>query len=144
MAEQHHEDWDPRSAEVQKDQIRAYDAMRKECPVAWSDYQQWTLFRHADVMRALEDHHTFSNAVSAHLSVPNGMDPPEHTPYRKAIEPYFAPEPMAHFEPVCRDVARALVQLARTCRACDDRRRAQEQRQQRMLQKRNARRDAPA
>ena len=31
MAEQHHEDWDPRSAEVQKDQIRAYDAMRKEC-----------------------------------------------------------------------------------------------------------------
>ncbi|MBY5938274.1 cytochrome P450 [Marinobacter nauticus] len=110
MAEQHHEDWDPRSAEVQKDQIRAYDAMRKECPVAWSDYQQWTLFRHADVMQVLEDHHTFSNAVSAHLSVPNGMDPPEHTPYRKAIEPYFAPEPMARFEPICRKVARALVQ----------------------------------
>lgn len=110
MAEQHHEDWDPRSAEVQKDQIRAYDAMRKKCPVAWSDYQQWTLFRHADVMQVLEDHHTFSNAVSAHLSVPNGMDPPEHTPYRKAIEPYFAPEPMARFEPVCRDVARALVE----------------------------------
>ena len=41
-------------------------------------------------------------------------------------------------------VERALVQLARSCRACDDRRRAQEQRQQRMLQKRNARRDSSA
>jgi len=109
MAEQRHQDWDPRAKDVQQNQIRAYDDMRQTCPVAWSNYQQWTLFRHTDVMRVLEDHNTFSNAVSAHLSVPNGMDPPEHTPYRKAIEPYFAPEPMARFEPQCRDVARALV-----------------------------------
>ena len=114
MTEQRHEDWDPRAASVQKDQIRAYDDMRERCPVAWSDYQQWTLFRHADVMAVLEDHDTFSNAVSAHLSVPNGMDPPEHTPYRKVIEPYFAPEPMARFEPICREIARGLVsQLAK-------------------------------
>ncbi|WP_303289241.1 cytochrome P450 [Marinobacter sp. SS5-14b] len=114
MTEQRHEDWDPRAASVQKDQIGAYDDMRERCPVAWSDYQQWTLFRHADVMAVLEDHDTFSNAVSAHLSVPNGMDPPEHTPYRKVIEPYFAPEPMARFEPICREIARGLVsQLAK-------------------------------
>lgn len=109
MTEQRPEDWDPRARHIQKDQIPAYDAMRRECPVAWSDYQQWTLFRHQDVMQALEDHDTFSNAVSAHLSVPNGMDLPDHTAYRRAIEPYFAPEPMARFEPECREVARALV-----------------------------------
>jgi len=109
MTEKRHEDWDPRTDSVLQNQIRAYDEMRQKCPVAWSDYQQWTLFRHADIMEVLEDHETFSNAVSAHLSVPNGMDPPEHGPYREVIEPYFAPEPMARFEPQCREVARTLV-----------------------------------
>jgi cytochrome P450 len=102
-------DWNPRADEVLGDQIRAYDAMRAQCPVAWSDYQYWSLFRHADVMQVLEDHQTFSSAASNHLSVPNGMDPPEHTPYRKVIEPYFAEQAMNEFEPICRDIARNLV-----------------------------------
>ena len=75
-------DWDPRSAEVLEDQIAAYDAMRKRCPVAHSDYLWWSAFRHEDVKRVLEDHESFSNAASNHLSIPNAMDPPEHTPYR--------------------------------------------------------------
>lgn len=37
------------------------------------------------------------------------MDPPEHTAYRKAIEPYFAPESIQDFEPVCRRLAQDLV-----------------------------------
>ena len=60
-------------------------------------------------MQALDDHQTFSNAVSAHLSVPNGMDPPQHTGYRRLIEPYFSSERMAVFEPVCRQIALDLV-----------------------------------
>ena len=105
----HSPDWNPRSDEVLSDQIRAYDTMRAQCPVAWSDYQHWTLFRHGDVMRVLEDHQTFSSAASSHLSVPNGMDPPEHTPYRKVIEPYFSQQAMSQFEPACRNIARILV-----------------------------------
>jgi len=102
-------DWNPRTDEVLRDQIRAYDAMRAQCPVAWSDYQHWTLFRHGDVMRVLEDHQTFSSAASNHLSVPNGMDPPEHTPYRQVIEPYFSQQAMSEFEPTCRNIARNLI-----------------------------------
>lgn len=102
-------DWNPRAAEVLKDQIGVYDTMRAKCPVAWSDYQHWTIFRHGDVMRVLEDHQTFSSAVSSHLSVPNGMDPPEHTPYRQVIEPYFSQQAMGEFEPTCRNIARNLV-----------------------------------
>ncbi|NMT62054.1 cytochrome P450 [Marinobacter orientalis] len=102
-------DWNPRSDEVLGDQIRAYDTMRAQCPVAWSDYQHWTLFRHRDVMRVLEDHQTFSSAASNHVSVPNGMDPPEHTPYRRVIEPYFSKRAMSEFEPTCRSIARNLV-----------------------------------
>lgn len=102
-------DWNPRADEVLEDQIGTYDAMRTRCPVAWSDYQHWTLFRHGDVMRVLEDPQTFSSAVSAHLSVPNGMDLPEHTPYRQMIERYFSPHAMQVFEPTCRKIARRLV-----------------------------------
>lgn len=102
-------DWNPRADEVLTDQTQAYDSMRAQCPVAWSDYQNWTLFKHADVMRVLEDHETFSSAASSHLSVPNGMDPPDHTPYRRLIEPYFSSQAVSKFEPICRNIARNLV-----------------------------------
>jgi cytochrome P450 len=98
-------DWNPRSPEVLDDQIAAYDALRRRCPVGRSDYLHWSLLRHEGVMRALLDHETFSNAAFTHLTVPNGMDPPQHTAFRRIIEPYFAPEMMAAFEPACRDIA---------------------------------------
>lgn len=103
------DDWDPRSEAVLDDQIASYDEMRRRCPVAHSEYLHWSLFRHEDVVRALHDYHTFSNAASSHPSVPNGMDPPQHTLYRQLIEPYFSAERMAAFEPVCRDIAVKLV-----------------------------------
>ena len=102
-------DWDPTSETVQADQIAAYDDMRLRCSVAHSDYLWWSVFRHADVMRVLQDHATFSNAASNHLSIPNAMDPPEHTPYRKIIERYFTPEQVQLFEPVCRQRTETLV-----------------------------------
>lgn len=102
-------DWDPTSPDVQCDQRAAYDEMRRRCPVAHSEFMGWSLFRHEDVIRVLHDRKTFSNAVSLHLSVPNGMDPPEHTAYRRIIEPYFSSERMAAFEPTCRRIAGKLV-----------------------------------
>lgn len=102
-------DWNPRSDEVRRNQEAAYDAMRRRCPVAYSDLFGWTLFRHADVTRALLDPATFSSVVSHHVSVPNGMDAPDHTVYRAVIEPYFSETRMAAFEPVCRGLVRDLV-----------------------------------
>lgn len=102
-------DWEPTSQPVLDNQISAYDDMRQRCPVAHSEYLNWSLFRHSDVMRVLDDHETFGNAVSAHLSIPNGMDPPEHTAYRQIIDRYFTPERMTTLEPVCRQIAVELV-----------------------------------
>lgn len=110
MSRNRHPDWNPRHPATLENPLTAYDRMRQQCPVAWSDYQHWSLFRHADVMRVLHEPETFSNAVSQHLSVPNGMDPPEHQHYRAIIEPYFSPDAMARFEPECRCIARELVQ----------------------------------
>lgn len=105
-------DWDPRSVAVLEDQCTAYDALRRRCPVAYSEFLGWSIFRHRDVLRVLLDHEAFSNAVSPHRSVPNGMDPPEHAEYRKIIEPYFTAERMDAFEPVCRELAVDLLQGA--------------------------------
>ncbi|TWU45842.1 Erythromycin C-12 hydroxylase [Novipirellula aureliae] len=109
-------DWNPKSTEVLYDQRAAYDKMRKTCPVAYSEMLGWSLFRHQDIRRVLDDHETFSSNVSRHISVPNGMDPPEHTKFRKLIEPLFRPEPMAAFEPKCRAITGTLFDslLART------------------------------
>ncbi len=104
------DDWDPRSPEVQKNQLAAYDEMRTRCPVAHSSYLHWSVFKHTDVLRVLHDPDTFSSVVSAHLSVPSGMDPPIHTDYRRVIEPYFEPHRMRAFEPVCRTLTRNLLQ----------------------------------
>lgn len=101
----HDPDWNPQSRDILDDQQAAYDDVRRRCPVAWSEQLGWSLFRHEDVLRVLEDHETFSNRVSRHRSVPNGMDPPEHTAYRRAIEPFFSEENMRRFEPTCREVA---------------------------------------
>ncbi|WP_099826232.1 cytochrome P450 [Oceaniglobus indicus] len=106
-------DWDPRSQEVQSDQRVAYDHMRETCPVAFSDYMHWSLFRHGDVMRAVQDHETFSNVVSQRLTVPNGMDPPEHTAWRPIVEKYFTQSRVDAFEPTCREIAVDLIDAQR-------------------------------
>ena len=95
-------EWDPRAPEVVADQYQAYDRMRRRCAVAYSDYLQYSVFRHADVVRVLMDPGTFSNNVSARVAIPNGMDPPRHGAYRSLIDGYFSPEAMARFAPACR------------------------------------------
>lgn len=109
MSDHPQPDWNPKSAEVLRDPRAAYDDMRRRCPVAYSEFLGWSLFRHADVLRVLLDHETFSSAVSQHLSVPGGMDQPEHTAYRRIIESYFSANRMAAFAPTCREVAVKLV-----------------------------------
>ena len=109
MSHMRSQDWDPKSATVLRDQRAACDEMREHCPVAYSDLLGWSLFRHEDVVRVLNDPETFSSVVSRNLSVPNGMDPPEHGQYRRVIERYFAPQAMQAFEPQCRSIAADLV-----------------------------------
>ncbi|HNP37114.1 MAG TPA: cytochrome P450 [Woeseiaceae bacterium] len=109
MKKQPEPDWNPVSDDVRNNQCDAYDTMRQRCPVAYSHDLGWSVFRHADVMTVLEDHETFSNNVSRYRSVPNGMDPPEHTAYRDAIEAFFDADRLRLFEPVCRATAHALL-----------------------------------
>ena len=102
-------DWSPASAAIAADPRAAYDALRARCPVARDGAGAWTLFRHADVVRAALDPATFSSRVSRHLNAPNGMDGAEHDRFRALIDRYLAPEPVARLEPRFREIAADLV-----------------------------------
>ena len=107
-------DWDPRSEAVLKDQISAYDEMRKKCHIARSAHGYTSVFKHADVLNIVNDHNTFSSQVSRYISVPNGMDIPEHTVYRDLINPYFTNQEIdkfiPHIETISNDLVKTLPQ----------------------------------
>ena len=76
-------DWNPASREVLNDQLAAYDAMRRRCAIAHSDYLCWSLFRHADLRGVLHDPPSSSNAASNPLSRPHVMEAPENAANRQ-------------------------------------------------------------
>ncbi|HLS73425.1 MAG TPA: hypothetical protein VK046_06625, partial [Actinomycetaceae bacterium] len=100
-----HPDWDPRGTRVQTDPRRAYDEMRRSCPVAMGSSGAWTFFKHADVRAAALADDTFSSAVSRHLQVPNGMDGAEHTRFRGLIDSYLDHQRMLALAPTITTVA---------------------------------------
>lgn len=111
-------DWDPRDPVLLNNQRHAYDEMRERCPVAHSEFLGWSIFRYADVVDILENPETFSSA-SRHRAIPDGLDAPEHTAFRKMLEPYFTPEAMDRFAPVCREVATEQVRTLLTRKESD-------------------------
>lgn len=104
MDDKPQDDWDPRDSSILKDQRRAYDEMRKRCPVAHSEFMGWSLFRHEDVSAVLADPDSYSNQ-SQFLAIPNGMDSPEHGRYRNALDPFFDEKQLQRFEPRAREIA---------------------------------------
>jgi len=70
--------------------------------MSYSATSQVTVTCHADAMQVLSKPQLFSNQVSQHLSVPNGMDDEQHQTYRQLIEPFFSTTAIAQFQPACR------------------------------------------
>lgn len=102
-------DWSVHEAPVVEDQVTGYDTQRRSRRVGFSEELGWSVFHHADAASVLADPATFSNDVSQHLSVPNGMDPPTHTRFRGVVDPYFAPERIERFGPAYESMAETLV-----------------------------------
>jgi cytochrome P450 len=114
------QDFDPLAAETFDSPYQIYRELRERCPVAhssaWNGF--WALTRHADVGRALAQSSVFITSkqnVVPKLAFtgrrpPLHLDPPEHTPYRRALNPLLRPERIARLEPVIRSMARELLQ----------------------------------
>ena len=110
------QDWAPMSAAVRANPVGALDEMRATCPVAYSDWRGWSLFRYEDIVNVCADPQTFSNAEpwqdlpQSGLSIPLRMDPPEHTRYRRLLQKFLRPDRIRQFEPTVRDIAARLLE----------------------------------
>ena len=96
-----------------EDPLEVWDAERRRAPVTRntlpSGTVEWFVLGHPEALAVLLDPATFSSRVSRHLAVPSGMDPPEHSRFRKIVERYFDAAALAAFAPRCREiVARAI------------------------------------
>lgn len=115
-------DFDPTAPECVLDPHAMYRRLRNECPVAHSHAYGgfWTVSRWADIERVVTTPEDFSsehgiivprNPASGRRP-PMHYDPPEHTEFRKAINPAFRKDRLARLEPTIRAAAVELVRAA--------------------------------
>ena len=104
---------------------KAHAKLRAECPVAhsnrWGGF--WTLTKYADICAATIDRKSYSARPQTIVPasprkgllprLPLQADPPEHTAYRRALNPYFAEARVAALEPDLRAIARELLDALR-------------------------------
>ncbi|EZP54170.1 cytochrome P450 [Sphingomonas sp. RIT328] len=116
-------DFDPLSVETFDSPHDDYRRLRATCPVAHSDAWGgfWALLKHEDVAAVATDWQTYltsqQNVVPKVAFTgrrpPLHLDPPDHTPYRRALAPLLSERRVAALEPVirriCRDLLAAMV-----------------------------------
>jgi cytochrome P450 len=108
-------DFDPLAPETFDSPYPIYDDLRKRCPVAhadaWSGF--WALTRYEDVRDAATDYRTYTTTVQNVIPKvaftgrrpPLHLDPPDHTVYRKALNPLLSEASVARLEPSVRLMA---------------------------------------
>lgn len=112
-------DFDPRSDVSLEATYADYARQRRECPVAYSDAFGgfWSLNRFEDVAMVLQNPGEFISSVQTVVprlsttgrKVPLSLDPPEHTPYRKAIDRALGLKRVASLATGIRGHAKALL-----------------------------------
>ena len=101
-------DFDALAPETFDSTYELYADLRARCPVARSDSWGgfWALLRYDDVCQAAADAKTFTTTVQNVVPKvaftgrrpPLHFDPPEHTPYRRALNPLLGPERVSILE----------------------------------------------
>ncbi|RAY15878.1 cytochrome P450 [Actinomadura craniellae] len=112
-------EFDPLSERALDDPHGLYTELRQGCPVAHSERWNgfWALFRYEDIREVLRDSRTFVTSVQNVVPKvaftgrrpPLHLDPPEHTPYRRALNPLLTRARAAVLEPGTREHARSLL-----------------------------------
>jgi cytochrome P450 len=104
------EEYDPLAHEDFDTPHRVFADLRAKCPVAHSDAFGgfWIATRHADIRAILDDPAEFTTTIrnvvpgasATGRRPPLHLDPPEHTPYRRAIDRALSPKRIAAITPV--------------------------------------------
>jgi len=109
-----HQDFDALAPETFDSPYAVYADLRARCPVAHSDAWGgfWALMAYDDVRQAAGDSARFITSVQNVVPKvaftgrrpPLHLDPPEHTPYRAALNPLFGAARMAAIEAPTRRI----------------------------------------
>jgi cytochrome P450 len=112
-------DFDPTQPETLETPYELYRELRARCPVAHTDKLGgfWALTRHEDVAQAAADFETFTTTVqnvvpkvaASGRRPPLHLDPPDHTPYRKAITPLLAGKRVDKLRPFMEALCNQLI-----------------------------------
>jgi cytochrome P450 len=113
------QEYDPLAHEEFETPHAVFADLRAKCPVAHSDAFGgfWIATRHADVRAILDDPEEFTTTVrnvvpgasATGRRPPLHLDPPEHTPYRRAIDRALGPARLVAIRPVMEAHVEALL-----------------------------------
>jgi cytochrome P450 len=124
-------DSDKQAAQIEIGRERAADPrgyfarLRDRCPVDFDEGLDGgvQVLTRADVEHVLRDTELFSNVMgimgSAEPVIPLGVDPPEHTEYRKLLNPLFSPRRMKALEPAVAAHVNRIIDSFIEAGACD-------------------------
>jgi cytochrome P450 len=114
------QDFDPQAPETFDSPYDVYRNLRAGCPVAhsqaWNGF--WAFMSYEDVFQALQQSDVYITSrqnVVPKLAFtgrrpPLHLDPPHHTPYRRALNPLFRQQRMQALEPAIREHTVKLLQ----------------------------------
>lgn len=107
----------------------AYRTLRDECPVArcrsYDGGHQVVISRYEDVVQALRRPEVFSSSAEAlaigqeQPLIPLQVDPPDHSRYRRLLDPQFSPKRMAELETGTRRFVNELIDTFARRGNCD-------------------------
>ena len=130
-------DFDHHSPNHARTWLQSYDALRSQCPVAWSTCYGgfWLLTRYSEVAVVARDDLTFSSDNDVEgtrgggqgimiphdrvRSIPIELDPPEFQKYRRLLSPAFSPGALARWEPFLRDLVINTLEVMRPTGSID-------------------------
>ncbi len=88
--------------------IAPTEAMRGGGLLEDGDGSNWFFSRYEDVTYAFHHPEIFSSQIGLPF-IPQGVDPPEHTEYRKIMNPWFTQQVLTPLEPRIREFANELL-----------------------------------
>lgn len=110
------------SQEFLEREFEIYELLREHLPICRMEGRAaaggaqsgsaWFMSRYDDVAWALRHPETFSSQAGQSPGrpwIPQQIDPPEHTEYRRIMNPWFSPEAMAAMEPHIQQFASELL-----------------------------------
>ncbi len=110
-------EWDPYAPESLADPPVAWAELRERCPVAWSERMGgfWAVSRYEDVVAIARAKGRFNNSGGPQFGTqrpPLEVDQPEHTFFRRVLQPHFDKERVAELEPGVRGFVAEMLEPA--------------------------------